>query len=63
MFQVFFGKKKYYFNIKTFRVEEGKLSPWNERMGPYKTREDAQKALEIVKYRNEIADKEDEKWK
>ena len=43
---MFVRKPKYYFNIKTHKVEEGKQSPWNERMGPYKTYDEAARALE-----------------
>lgn len=42
-----FGRrKKYYYNTATGEVEEGKRSGWENRMGPYATREEAEGALE-----------------
>ncbi|MBP3223465.1 MAG: hypothetical protein J6M18_06030 [Actinomycetaceae bacterium] len=54
--------KKYYFNTRTHKVEYGKQSPWIERMGPYKTYEEASLALDIVKERNTIEDEKDREW-
>lgn len=55
---------EFYFNTKTREVEEGKPSSWTNRMGPYPTREAAQKALQQADARTEAwdeADAEDER--
>ncbi|UYG16262.1 SPOR domain-containing protein [Brachybacterium huguangmaarense] len=53
----------YYFNLETKQVEEGPQSPSNELMGPYATREEAARALQIAAQRNESWDDEDAAWK
>lgn len=53
----------YYFNLETKQVEEGPQSPSNELMGPYATREEAARALQIAARRNESWDDEDAAWK
>ena len=40
--------KKWYYNTRTGDVEYGKLSSFTHRMGPYDTREDAERALKIA---------------
>ncbi|WP_156382739.1 SPOR domain-containing protein [Sanguibacter sp. Leaf3] len=55
---------EFYFNTKTREVEEGKPSSWTNRMGPYPTRDTAQKALQQADARTEAwdeADAEDER--
>jgi len=49
--RVVFGKKKFYYNLKTGQVEEGRQSSWTDLMGPYPTREAAEQALEIARAR------------
>jgi hypothetical protein len=55
-------EQRFWFNPKTGEVEEGKQSPWSERMGPYPTREAAQEALERAEARTEAWDEEDRRW-
>lgn len=50
----------YWFNVVTHRVEEGPQSDWTQLIGPYETREEAEKALEKVRERNEAWDAEEE---
>lgn len=50
---------EFYFNTKTRQVEEGKPSSWTHRMGPYPTREAAERALEKAERRTEAWDEED----
>src|SRR3954447_2158714 len=38
----------YWFNVVTHQVEEGPQSDWTQLIGPYETREEAEKALEKV---------------
>ena len=40
--------KEFWFNLKTNQVEEGKQSIAVYRVGPFKTREDAEQALQIL---------------
>ena len=53
--------REFYFNISTGEVEEGKVSSWANRMGPYATREEAAHALERAAQRSEAWDEEDER--
>ncbi|MGP9693090.1 SPOR domain-containing protein [Brachybacterium sp. AOP25-B2-12] len=53
----------YYYNLDSHQVEEGAQSPGNELMGPYATREEAQRALAIAASRNEAWDEQDKDWK
>lgn len=52
-------RREFYYNLETHEIEEGKVSSWSNRMGPYKTREQAQHALEIAAARNEKWDEDD----
>jgi len=45
---------EYWFNLKTLRVEVGKKSPASFRVGPFRTREDAQGALTTIASRNRV---------
>ncbi|RSX54142.1 hypothetical protein D2E25_0450 [Bifidobacterium goeldii] len=57
--------RRWYFNTKTEQPEQGLLSPSTQRMGPYKTRQDAIDAWKIAKERNltwEAVDREWNKW-
>ena len=40
--------QQFYYNVATHQVEEGRISDWSSLMGPYPTREAAQKALETA---------------
>ena len=51
---------EYWYNVNTHEVEEDALSDWSQLIGPYKTREEAEHALEKVRARNEAWDKQDE---
>ncbi|OFP35471.1 hypothetical protein [Corynebacterium sp. HMSC071B10] len=53
---------KFYFNPTTGEVTQGKVASWDNRMGPYDTREEAAHALEIAAQRNKAADEADEDW-
>ena len=50
--------EEFYFNTKTRQVEVGKPSSWTHRMGPYPTREAAERALQIAQVRTEAWDEE-----
>ncbi|AHI23246.1 hypothetical protein [Corynebacterium vitaeruminis] len=51
---------KWFYNQATGQVEQGKVSSFENRMGPYDTREEAAHALDIAKARNAAADAKDE---
>lgn len=48
--------EKWYFNPGTGDVAQGKIGSWDTRMGPYDTREEAARALEIAQARTAAAD-------
>ncbi len=50
---------QYYYDTGTGEVQRGRGSSWSHRMGPYPTREAAQKALETARQRSEAWDEED----
>ena len=57
---------KYYDNLETHQVEQGKISSYDNRIGPYDTREEAEHAREIAKERNRVADaydEQDDRWR
>jgi len=54
---------QYWFNPRTGEVEEGRLSAWGDRMGPYPTREAAERALDTAQDRSAAWDDEDRRWK
>jgi hypothetical protein len=51
---------EYWYNVNTHQVEEDAMSDWSQLIGPYKTRQEAEHALEKVKARNEAWDKGDD---
>lgn len=51
---------EFYFNVSSGLVEEGKVGPWTNRMGPYPTREEAEHAFEKAGARTAVWDEEDE---
>ena len=56
------AEEKFYFNPSTGEVTQGKVTSWDNRMGPYDTREEAERALETAAQRNQVADDQDEAW-
>lgn len=50
---------KWYYNIATGEVTQGKDGGWDSRMGPYDSEEEARSALEIAAERTKAADAED----
>lgn len=57
------GADEFYYNPTTGEVEQGKLSSWQHRIGPYPTREAARHALERAAERTAAWDEEDRRWK
>jgi hypothetical protein len=55
--------REFWVNVVTGQVEEGRLSPAAERMGPYPTREAAQHAFDTAAARNDAWDEADRRWK
>lgn len=53
---------EYWFNTATRQVEEGHQSDWTNLLGPYATREEAERALETARARTEKWDEEDRRW-
>lgn len=53
---------KWYFNVATGEVTQGKQSGWENRMGPYDSEEEARHALDIAEQRNAAADAQDDAW-
>ncbi|ALC06406.1 hypothetical protein CDES_10120 [Corynebacterium deserti GIMN1.010] len=51
---------KWYYDLSTGEVSQGKTSGFENRMGPYDTEEQARKAIEIAAARTEVADDWDE---
>ncbi len=51
---------EYWYNVNTHEVEEDAMSDWTQLIGPYKTREEAEHALEKVQARNEAWDKDED---
>lgn len=54
------SEEKFYFNPASGEVTQGKVGSWDDRMGPYDTREEAERALEIAAERNKRAEAQDE---
>lgn len=54
---------EFWFNTVTGTVEEGRVSPWDQVMGPYPTREAAQHALDSAHQRSEAWDQADQDWR
>jgi SPOR domain len=51
---------QYWYNVVTHEVEVDAQSDWTQLIGPYATREEAEKALERVAQRNEAWDADEE---
>ncbi|MCV2393803.1 SPOR domain-containing protein [Actinotalea sp. M2MS4P-6] len=54
---------EYWFNIETRQVEVGHRSPWDKLMGPYPTREAAERALSTAHERSDAWDEADREWR
>lgn len=52
--------EKFYYDTKTSEVTQGKETNWDDRMGPYDTREEAENAMKIANERTKAADRKDE---
>lgn len=52
--------EKFYYNPETGDVTQGKVASWDNRMGPYDTREEAEQALAIAAERTKRADAAEE---
>lgn len=50
---------KWYFNLATGEVQQGKAAGFLDRMGPYDTKEEAEHALEKAAERTRVADEYD----
>lgn len=53
------GDRKYWFNSKTGEVEFGMISPSLDRIGPFDTEAEAQRAPEVVEERARVWAEED----
>ncbi|HYK68039.1 MAG TPA: hypothetical protein VEV45_08855 [Streptosporangiaceae bacterium] len=53
--------KSWWFCLRHHDVEQGPGCPGKDRLGPYPTREAAERALETVRQRNEAWDAQD-RW-
>jgi hypothetical protein len=57
------GRGQWWYNTKTGQVEpDDNHGPNRDVLGPYKTKEDAARALEIARERTEKWDREDREW-
>lgn len=55
-------KVEYYFNTSTRMVEKGRQSSWEHLLGPYATREEAERAVDIARERTDAWDEDDAAW-
>ena len=53
---------EWYYDLESGEVVEGKQTGWENRMGPYASKAEAQHALDIVHQRNKAADAQDDDW-
>ncbi len=51
--------EEFYYNVESGEVEQGKVSTWTHLMGPYPTREAAQRALETARSRTAAWEQEE----
>ncbi|KFI68654.1 hypothetical protein [Bifidobacterium magnum] len=54
--------EEWYYNTATGKVELGPKSPMANRLGPYKTKEEAENALKIAEERNKAWEDQDHEW-
>lgn len=52
--------QQWYFDTSSGEVTQGKTSGWDNRMGPYSSRDEAEHALQIARERTRAADEWDE---
>ncbi|MFV0253968.1 MAG: hypothetical protein ACK5H2_11640 [Beutenbergiaceae bacterium] len=52
----------FYFNTATGEVEQGMVSDWTDRMGPYASYDEAARALQTAAERNRAWDEADREW-
>lgn len=52
--------QQWYFDTSSGEVTQGKTSGWDNRMGPYPSRDEAEHALQIARERTKAADEWDE---
>ena len=57
------AERRFWVNVDTGEVEEGRQSGAAYRMGPYRTREEAEGAFDTAAQRNEDWDEDDRRWK
>lgn len=55
------AKDKWWFNLATRKVEQGRQSALRSRVGPFDTEEEAQAALELAAQRTARWDEEEER--
>ncbi|MFC7406034.1 SPOR domain-containing protein [Georgenia alba] len=53
---------EYYYDLGSGQVVRGKARGWTNRMGPYPTAEEAARAMEHAKERNEEWNAENQSW-
>ncbi|WP_277213172.1 SPOR domain-containing protein [Isoptericola croceus] len=57
-------QRQYWYNADTGEVVEARQKPaWTHRMGPYPTREAAERALDTAAQRNENWEDDDAEWR
>ncbi|NMM99451.1 hypothetical protein G1C96_0028 [Bifidobacterium sp. DSM 109958] len=56
------NSKLWYFNTVRNEPELGPVSPVSQRMGPYRSREEALRAWDIVRERNRRWERQDAEW-
>lgn len=52
----------YYYNLETGKVEHGLISDWTDRLGPYRTHDEAANALQRAQQRNKEWEDQDREW-
>ncbi len=57
------GSVEYFYNTRTHQVEEGRVSSWEDLMGPYPSREEAEHALDTARKRSASWDEDDADWR
>lgn len=56
------AERQFWVNVDSGEVEEGRQSGAAHRMGPYRTREEAEHAFDTAAHRNEAWDEDDRRW-
>lgn len=54
------SEEQWYYDVATGEATKGKVTGWENRMGPYATRGEAEAALAKAKARNEAWDAQDD---